>query len=106
MIQCLAGSEFSPRLVGASFSVFDPEDQHLRAVAERDDLRAVNKDYAEELRAVRAEHCACLRQLACLRAEHLQLRAEVDFLRPTSSNPYRMGDFFFTKLPVGHAFTL
>jgi hypothetical protein len=31
------------------------------------------------------------------------LRAEVDFLRPTSSDPYRMGDFFVTKLPVGHA---
>jgi hypothetical protein len=61
-------------------------DQHLRAVEERDDFRAANKDYAEELRAVRAEHFACLRQLACLRAENLQLRAEVDSLRP-SSNP-------------------
>jgi hypothetical protein len=61
-------------------------DQHLRAVEERDDFRAANKDYAEELRAVRAVHFACLRQLACLRTENLQLRAEVDSLRP-SSNP-------------------
>ena len=62
-------------------------DQHLRAAEERDEFRAANKDYAEELRAVRAEHFACLRQLACLRAENLQLRAEVDSLRPSSSNP-------------------
>ncbi len=61
-------------------------DQHLRAVEERDDFRAANKDYAEELRALRAEHFACVRQLACLTAENLQLRAEIDSLRPSSSS--------------------
>ena len=59
-------------------------DQHLRAAEERDEFRAANKVYAEELRAVRAEHFACLRQLACLRAEYLQLRTDVDSLRPSS----------------------
>ncbi len=75
-------------LLNSTFPVFslDPEDQYLRAVEERDDFRAANKDYAEELRAVRPEHFACLRQLACLRAENLSLRAELDSLRP-SSNP-------------------
>ena len=67
-------SSVPPRLV----------DQHLRAAEERDEFRAANKDYAEELRAVRAEHFACVRQLACLRADNLQLRAEVDSLRPSS----------------------
>ncbi len=61
-------------------------DQHLRAVEERDDFRAANKDYAEELRALRAEHFDCVRQLACLTAENLQLRAKVDSLRPSSSS--------------------
>jgi hypothetical protein len=60
-------------------------DQHLRAVEERDEFRAANKDYAEELRAVRAEHFACTRQLACLRAENLRLQAELDSLRSSPS---------------------
>ncbi len=33
-------------------------DQHLRAVEERDDYRLANKEYADELRALRAEHFA------------------------------------------------
>jgi hypothetical protein len=61
-------------------------DQYLRAVEERDDFRAANKDYADELRALRAEHFACVRQLACLTAENLQLLAEIDSLRPSSSS--------------------
>ncbi len=60
-------------------------DQHLRAVEERDDYRAANKEYADELRALRAEHFAFVRQIACLTAESLQLRAEIDSLRPPAS---------------------
>ena len=68
-------SSVPPRLV----------DQHLRAAEERDEFRAANKVYAEELRAVRAEHFVCLRQLACLRAENLRLQAELDSLRSSPS---------------------
>jgi hypothetical protein len=60
-------------------------DQHLRAVEERDEYRIVNKVYADELRALRAEHFACVRRLSCLTAENLQLRAELDSLRPPAS---------------------
>ncbi len=81
----LRAPNFARDLLNPTFPVFplDPEDQHLRAAEERDDFRAANKDYAEDFRAVRPEHFACLRQLACLRAENLQLRAEVDSLRPS-----------------------
>jgi hypothetical protein len=61
-------------------------DQHIQAVEERDDFRAANKDYADELRALRAEHFACVRQLSCLTAENLQLQAEIDSLLPPSSS--------------------
>jgi hypothetical protein len=61
-------------------------DQHLRAVEERDGYRVANKQYADELRALRAEHFACVRQLACVTAENLQLRAEIDSLRPPASD--------------------
>jgi hypothetical protein len=60
-------------------------DQHLRAVKERDEFRVANKEYADELRALRVEHFACVRQIACLTAENLQLRAEIDSLRPPAS---------------------
>jgi hypothetical protein len=60
-------------------------DQHLRAVEERYDFRAANKEYEDELRALRAEHFASVRQIACLTAENLQLRAEIDSLRPPAS---------------------
>jgi hypothetical protein len=60
-------------------------DQHLRAVEERDEYRIANQEYADELRALRAEHFACVRQIACLTAENLQLRAEIDSLRPPAS---------------------
>jgi hypothetical protein len=60
-------------------------DQHLRAVEERDEFRAANKEYADELRALRAEHFACVGQIACLTAENLQLRAEIDSLWPPAS---------------------
>jgi chromosome segregation ATPase len=60
-------------------------DQHLRAAEKRDDFRDANKEYADEIRALRAEHFACVRQLTCLTAENLQLRAEIDSLRPPAS---------------------
>jgi hypothetical protein len=61
-------------------------DLHLRAVEERDDYLVANKQYADELRALRAEHFACVRQLACVTAENLQLRAEIDSLRPPAND--------------------
>ncbi len=61
-------------------------DQHLRAVEERDDYCAANKHYADELRALRAEHFACVQQLACVTVENLQLRAEIESLRPPASD--------------------
>ncbi len=53
------------------------------------------------LRALRAEHFACVRQLACLTEENLQLRTEIDSHGLLLA--LNMGDFFLTKLPAGHA---
>ncbi len=49
--------------------------RHHRAEEERDDYLAANKEYAKELRALRAEHVDSLRRIQNLKAENLQLRA-------------------------------
>ncbi len=59
--------------------------QHLRAVEERDEYGIANKEYAEELRALRAEHFVSVRQVLSLTAKNLQLRAELHSVRPSPS---------------------
>jgi hypothetical protein len=56
-------------------------DQHLRAVEERDEYFVANKEYAEELRALRSEHLASVLRVLSLTAENLQLRIELASLR-------------------------
>ena len=59
--------------------------QHLRAVEERDEYCISNREYAEELHTLCAEHFASVRRVLSLTAENLQLRAELDSLRPPPS---------------------
>ncbi len=49
--------------------------RHHRAEEEHDDYLAANKEYAKDLRALRAEHVDSLRHIQTLKAENLQLRA-------------------------------
>jgi hypothetical protein len=59
--------------------------QHLRAVEEREEYCIANKEYAEELHALCAEHFASVRRVLSLTAENLQLRADLDSLWPLPS---------------------
>ncbi len=59
--------------------------QHHRAEEERDDYLATNKEYAKELRALRAEHVDSLRRIQSLKAENQQLRADLASSKHPSS---------------------
>ncbi len=59
--------------------------RHHRAEEERDDYLAANKEYAKELRALRAEHVESLRRIQTLKAENLRLRAGLASSKQSSS---------------------
>jgi hypothetical protein len=59
--------------------------RHHRAEEERDEYLTANKEYAKELRALRAEHIDSLRRIQDLKAENLQLRADLASSKRPSS---------------------
>ncbi len=59
--------------------------RNLRAEEERDEYSAANKEYAKELRALRAEHDNFSKCIKALKAENLQLSADLASSKRPSS---------------------